>query len=127
MNFFSPNVSVRVVFEFRRPRIGQLLFPLTIVIIYAYHVFLRGDSLSVLETAFFVSAFVLMTVSILVDEVLSSSIYPLVGGGLITVFYLRQLIQEQTFWSFVGVSIGLLFGGYGAYIHFYDSKFELNN
>jgi len=68
--------------------------------------------------------FVLVTVPIFAEAVLRSETYPIVGGGLITAYYLLQFLQEQTSWSVVGIVIGILFGGNGFYSRFRTQERE---
>jgi putative oxidoreductase len=99
----------------RRPDGGDLLAPLTIVGIYLYHAHVLGNPPSGLEGAFMLALFVLVGATSLVEGLLASPAYPLIGGGLTAVFYLVRFSQRQDIGSAFGVCAGVLFGSYGLY------------
>jgi len=102
--------------EFRRPDNGQFLHPVVLVGIVGYHVFVKGQSLTLLEAAFFVAILALVTVGVFVEGVLESSAYPLLGGGIVTGFYLLRLLEDPRPGAVVRLVAGLLFAGYGVYL-----------
>ncbi|WP_137683549.1 hypothetical protein [Haloarcula mannanilytica] len=99
----------------RRPDGGDLLAPLTIAGIYVYHAHVLGNPLSVFEGTFMLALSVLVLAAILVEGLLASPAYPLIGGGLIALFYLVRFSQRQDIGSALGVCAGAVFGSYGLY------------
>jgi hypothetical protein len=102
--------------EFRRPDGGQLLHPIVLVGIIAYHVVVAGRSPTALEAAFFLSMLALVTVGVFVDGALESVAYPLLVGGIVAGFYLLQLLRGPGLGATVGLVAGLLFAGCGVYL-----------